>query len=263
MDWHYAESGQQIGPVSEERLLELAHAGSIKPDTLVWHAGMAEWKSFREAGPGIPPPLQNGSGTRFCSSCGRAFAAGDLAMFGESAICMDCKPAWIQRLRQGMTTTAATNFTYAGFWIRLAAVLIDGLVLGSVGSVLFFILFRDTFATIISQAARGADPTQSGALFGAFAASMGMFQLVSILLQVAYLSFMWFRFGATLGQLALGLKVVRPDGSPISLGTAIGRAFARFLSWLILGIGYMMAGWDDEKRALHDRLAGTRVIRVR
>ena len=266
MDWHYAENGQQIGPVSEERLLELVHSGSVKSDTLVWRPGMAEWKPFREAGPASPPPLNapspaNGSGTRFCSSCGRPFAAGDLAMFGESAICVDCKPAWTQRLRQGMTSTAAVNLNYAGFWIRFGAVCIDGLVLGAVQGVLFFILFGGTFFSLATQAAQ--NPDAGAAAFGAMAGGLGMFQGLSLLVQCAYHSFFWFRFGATPGQMALGLKVVNPDGTAISVGQAIGRYFAYLLSGLILGIGFMMAGWDDEKRALHDRLASTRVIRVR
>jgi uncharacterized RDD family membrane protein YckC len=57
--------------------------------------------------------------------------------------------------------------------------------------------------------------------------------------------------------------VVRPDGGPISAGTAVGRWFCYILDSLILLIGFMMAGWDDEKRALHDRICNTRVIKTR
>jgi uncharacterized RDD family membrane protein YckC len=70
-------------------------------------------------------------------------------------------------------------------------------------------------------------------------------------------------YGATPGKMALGLKIVRPDGGPISAGRAVGRYFAEILSALTLMIGYMMAGWDSEKRALHDRIADTRVIKTR
>jgi uncharacterized RDD family membrane protein YckC len=264
MDWHYAEGGQQLGPVSEERLLELVQTGSVTPDTLVWRPGMAEWKTFREAGPGVPPPLQNGVGTKYCSSCGRLCAASDLAMFGQSAVCAECKPAWIQRVRQGMTSAAGLNFNYAGFWIRAGAVCIDAIALGAVQGVVFFVMFGGTMFSIMSQAAQGGDPTAGSAAFaGAIAASVWMFQLISLGLQLVYHSFFWTRFGATLGQMALGLKVVKADAGPLPFGLAVGRYLGYVLSGLILGIGFMMAGWDDEKRALHDRLAGTRVIRVR
>jgi uncharacterized RDD family membrane protein YckC len=62
--------------------------------------------------------------------------------------------------------------------------------------------------------------------------------------------------------MALDLKVVRSDGGPVSLGRAVGRYFAKILSGVILLIGYIMAGFDAQKRALHDMLCDTRVIKV-
>src|SRR5947208_255797 len=71
------------------------------------------------------------------------------------------------------------------------------------------------------------------------------------------------RLGATPGKLVLKLKVVRPDGAKVSLGRALGRYFAKMISAVLLGIGYIMAAFDPEKRALHDRIADTRVIKAR
>jgi uncharacterized RDD family membrane protein YckC len=62
--------------------------------------------------------------------------------------------------------------------------------------------------------------------------------------------------------MVLGLKVVTANGGLISVGRAFGRYFAQILSGLILGIGYIMAAFDEQKRALHDHICGTRVIRV-
>jgi uncharacterized RDD family membrane protein YckC len=55
--------------------------------------------------------------------------------------------------------------------------------------------------------------------------------------------------------------VVRPDGRPVDLGRAFGRYFAKILSAFILLIGYIIAGFDSEKRALHDMICDTRVIK--
>jgi uncharacterized RDD family membrane protein YckC len=66
---------------------------------------------------------------------------------------------------------------------------------------------------------------------------------------------------ATLGKKALGLEVTDLDGNRISFGRATGRFFAKFISSIILGIGYIMAGFTEKKQALHDILAGTLVIR--
>jgi uncharacterized RDD family membrane protein YckC len=67
--------------------------------------------------------------------------------------------------------------------------------------------------------------------------------------------------GATPGKAALSLKVIRADGSRLSWGVAIGRHFAKYLSGLILAIGYIMAAFDTDKRGLHDMICSTRVIK--
>jgi uncharacterized RDD family membrane protein YckC len=68
------------------------------------------------------------------------------------------------------------------------------------------------------------------------------------------------RRGATPGKMALGLRVVRTDGSKVSTGVAVGRFFADWLSQITLAVGYVIAAFDGEKRALHDRICETRVI---
>ncbi len=66
---------------------------------------------------------------------------------------------------------------------------------------------------------------------------------------------------ATLGKMALGLKVTDLRGEPISFGKATGRYFGKFVSELILYVGFMMAGWTEKKQALHDIMAGTLVVK--
>jgi uncharacterized RDD family membrane protein YckC len=267
MDWHYADNGRQVGPVSEDQLLQLAQTGVVLPDTLVWHAGMPEWKAFREAGPGAPPPLKPAFvAQRACNSCGRMFPASDLALFGETAVCSDCKPAWIQRLRQGMTTTVPGMYRYAGFWIRVGAMLIDGLITSLVLGTVFFALYGGTFIELIRQSveagARGGepDPNAMALMMAPMIATIWIFQLTAFAASLAYSVFFWVKYGATPGKMAVGIKVISADGGPLSVGQAIGRYFAHMLSGIILYIGYMMAGWDEQKRALHDRICETRVI---
>jgi uncharacterized RDD family membrane protein YckC len=63
--------------------------------------------------------------------------------------------------------------------------------------------------------------------------------------------------------MALGLKVVRAGGAPVSLGRAFGRYFAKLLNNFTLMIGYIIAAFDSQKRGLHDMICDTRVLRVR
>jgi uncharacterized RDD family membrane protein YckC len=68
-------------------------------------------------------------------------------------------------------------------------------------------------------------------------------------------------FQATLGKMAVGIRVTDMDNQRISFGRASGRHFAKWISSLILLIGYIMAGFTDKKQALHDMIANTLVVK--
>jgi uncharacterized RDD family membrane protein YckC len=75
-------------------------------------------------------------------------------------------------------------------------------------------------------------------------------------------------WGATLGKMACGLKVVRPDSSSLGWGVSFGRYFMYnvvisaipLVNWILLLTTAIMAGTDEQKRGLHDRVCDTRVI---
>jgi uncharacterized RDD family membrane protein YckC len=174
-----------------------------------------------------------------CSICGKSFAEDQVVKMGENKVCEGCKPIFLQRLREGVPVTAPA-MRYAGFWIRFLAKVIDGVVLWAV----FFILTLVGISSI-------------GAFGGSAIANVGglVFGLVYTILFLG-------AYGATPGKMALGLKVVRSDGSKITYGRAFGRYWAELLSSFTLTIGYLIAAFDGEKRALHDRICDTRVIRA-
>ena len=87
-----------------------------------------------------------------------------------------------------------------------------------------------------------------------------VFQLVFLVANIGYQIFFLGKYGATLGKMACGLRVVTADGGKISYGRATGRAFAEMLSGIICYIGYIMIAFDDQKRGLHDHICNTRVI---
>lgn len=133
----------------------------------------------------------------------------------------------------------------AGFWIRFVAVMIDGVVLLVAQGILF-----------------GSGWILSGGSLGPGMAIKGVVNFFGTLIGAAYgIVFHWL-WGQTLGKMALQIKVVSMDGGPLSFGQAVGRYFATFLSAIILCIGFIMAGIRSDKRALHDLLAGTRVVRL-
>ena len=83
------------------------------------------------------------------------------------------------------------------------------------------------------------------------------------LIALAYYCFFVRKYDATLGKIACGLRLFRPDGSKLSMGRIIGRHFAEYISSITLCIGYLMVAWDEEKRALHDRICDTRVVHAK
>jgi uncharacterized RDD family membrane protein YckC len=119
------------------------------------------------------------------------------------------------------------------------------------------------FALLGSLAFRQPQPgTSPEAVLGAMMGMVGVVFLVDMVIGCSYEAF--FVSGslcATPGKLALELKVVRPNGARLSLGRSVGRYFAKRLNLLTACIGYIMAGFDSEKRGLHDLICDTRVVR--
>lgn len=228
MEWYYSTGGERRGPVPEDELLGLAHSGVVTAATLVWRQGMADWRPFVEAGPRVAPPP-----TVFAPAFTPAASAHPY-------------PA----------------VRYAGFWIRFVAYVLDFIIIGVVQGVLFAVLFGGSILNLVGDAVNGRiAPGSDLALNIIPMAVTGRF--LGFIIALAYFVWCWTQYGATPGKMALGLKVINPDGTPISVGEAIGRYLGMLLSGIILFIGFIMAGFDDQKRALHDRLVNTRVIYAR
>jgi len=169
--------------------------------------------------------------------------------------------AAVRGLRAGIAAPfapAAPAFSgvrYAGFWIRFLARLIDGAILGIAG-----LLLRLPLMLMLGIGmGRGYTFGMTHAVGAVTAVSL----LVNLALGMAYEVYFVSTRGATPGKMALGLKIIRADGSPVPPGLALGRYFAQWISGITLFIGYIMAGFDSQKRALHDRICETRVIYAR
>jgi uncharacterized RDD family membrane protein YckC len=255
MDWFYADGGRQSGPVDDAGLARLVAAGTIRPETLVWRAGLANWQPYQTVAGPPPPPMQTPGGVAYCSECGKPYPGDELAAFGNVLVCGLCKPLYTQKLREGVV---AAPMRYAGFWLRFLAIFLDGLILGFVYMMIFGVAIVAMGLTSIDYS--NQDTVQ--AHMPEFMALYGFFILGSIAGQAAYE--IWFvgRHGATPGKMACQLRVVTPYGGNISYARATGRHFAKYISAnFTLYIGYIMAGFDDQKRSLHDRICETRVIK--
>ena len=182
----------------------------------------------------------------YCAQCGTSNA-------DSSKICVKCGSALIQRPaelapleppRTGLMSSgapAATTITlYGGFWRRVAAYLIDN-----------FICFVALLVIAIATGEMSQPEGHSSRVF-----------LISVVL-VPWLYTAILESGsrqATLGKLAVGIKVTDLAGNRISFARASGRYFAEWINSFTLGIGYLLAAFTRRRQSLHDIIASTVVV---
>jgi uncharacterized RDD family membrane protein YckC len=141
---------------------------------------------------------------------------------------------------------------YAGFWLRFAAAMIDGVLIIAVFCPIGFALGA-------MGAATGADGNEAGQ--AAFAGIQLIFQIFSLIVGWLYEALLesssW---QGTVGKKVLGIRVTDMDGNRISFGRATGRHFAKLLSQMICFVGFIMVAFTERKQGLHDMIAGTLVL---
>lgn len=189
----------------------------------------------------------------FCRNCGAA--VGTLPVASGAAA-----PSYPPAVHSAQPSQ--TEADYAGFWLRLVAYIIDGILVGVVFGVLA--LFSMIFVGVASLRALRTDFNTPDAVLPA--GVVLMLVIVGIVGTLAtwlyYASMESSAYQATLGKMALGLYVTDLGRQRISFGRASGRFFAKLISGLIpFAIGYIMAGFTARKQALHDMMASCLVLR--
>lgn len=250
MSWYYAKEQESVGPVQESDLKALFAENKINGETLVWKEGQPEWISYSSAfaASATAPTAATAvapTAAQTCVACGKSVSSDEAVQISGNWVCAACKPSYVQKIKEGVEVSGA--FRYAGFWIRVGAKIIDSLILYAVQLPLQIV------STMFVQ-----PKSEKEALAVLLPAVIVMF--LSMAIQFGYYIFFVGKYGATPGKMVCKIKIVRSNGDPLSYGRATGRLFAEMLSGLILGIGYLMVAFDDEKRALHDRICDTRVI---
>ena len=270
--WYYTKNNQQQGPVSPEQLKQLAASGQLQPSDLVWKEGMGQWVEGRKikglfSAPAAPNPqsppnvpqagavpqqwyyVKNGQrqGPVSTDQIKQLLASGQL---------QPSDLAWKEGMSQWVAAQAVGEFvaalpsqsglatTYAGFWKRFAAAIIDQVV-AYVGCFVVGIILG------LILAVGGAD----------VATANGMGFVLGIVSAWMYFAVMESSpTQATLGKMAIGVKVSDLTGRRISFGRATGRYFGKIISGLLLGIGFIMVAFTEKKQGLHDILAGCLVV---
>lgn len=186
--------------------------------------------------------------------CPKCQAANTVPNIGQEPLGQEAIPvAGIAQDSSGQEAVVRIAPTYAGFWLRFVAAVIDSFVMAVGGMVL------GGFLGCLIGGALGAARVDIRTIQGVIAvigyiSGIVMNWLYSTLLESSSRQ-------ATLGKMALGLIVTDMDGNRISFARANGRYWGKIISGLTLFIGYIMAGFTEKKQALHDMMAGCLVVK--
>lgn len=197
---------------------------------------------------------------KFCPKCGRVMSSASPAAYAA-------QPGTTGGVYAGASYPGAR---YGGFWLRLVAHLLDGLIIGIPTGIVLIVVFLGLggVAYVRSHFPTDVDPNQINENVVQFIHAMIGFYA---LLFIAGIAISWLYYAlmesserqATLGKMALSLKVTDANGKRLSFGHATGRYFAKLLnSFIPLEIGFIMAGFTERKQALHDFIASTLVVRT-
>ena len=150
---------------------------------------------------------------------------------------------------------------YAGFWIRLVARLLDGLIIGLPFGILFgvFAVAGGVFAnTTSSNSSTDAQNTAAAAVFGG---GFLLLYVLALVVQVGYWIYFWGSSGATLGMRLLHLRVVDADtGGPIGYARATVRFLMSIVNSWACYIGWIWVAFDPRKQGWHDKVANSVVL---
>lgn len=254
MNWFYIDESIQDGdrrqgPLSFEELQSLEQDGKISDATLVWHRGLENWISWAEAKSQEPAETNDQT-------------AIDEAKLEDTVRAI---------LRE---QSFSKERTYAGFFIRGAAIFIDWFLLGILWQIfvrIFDALKIIDYAKIAENVSAVMDQfagnTMSADFGNAFMEIPGMSDLFLLWFVIQTLYFICFNgfLSATPGKLLLRLRIERADTSKLGISGAIVRYIFSLLTqatFVFYGIGYILAMIDPQKRALHDFFARTRVVRL-
>jgi len=225
--WYYADrNGQQQGPLSREDFLRVIEHERPSPDTLVWRDGLAQWQPLSslavELGldrPNAAPPQSAPPPPPFSTP----------APFGSMAM----------------------PVVYAGFVRRLAAFLLDGLVISLINFALLFVVALALGLSVLKHNGQ-PDPADMAWVLLIYPVFFGVRFLYYTLQESSV-------HQATLGKRALGIKVTDSNGQRIRWQHAAGRWFAAAISYLTFYVGFLMAAFTERRQALHDMVANTLV----
>lgn len=255
--WYYSDyQRNRHGPVQASDLVQLHEAGQLAPDAMVWKEGWPQWKAWRDAiGEVIP-----GAGRPAVEAANFATARGDApASAGNLYYVAEPRSPYappVATLAENATHVAGGEVVYAGFRKRFAAYMIDSFLVGMAFYAIFIV------ALLAGGIGMGGLMNMSGDTLGPglLMLMLGAYLSYPLISGFYYVLMESSGHQATLGKMAVGIKVTDAQGHRLRRGNALGRWASHLLCYFTLYIGYLMVAFTQHKRGLHDLVASTLVV---
>ncbi|VXA97284.1 conserved membrane hypothetical protein [Luteimonas sp. 9C] len=273
-EWYYADTtNTRQGPITTPALLQLRQQGTLGDDTLLWRDGLEAWTPLRAlahelgvAGPdapdapatvsgdaaGAPPGASSHASAAPLDAVDAAWRTDDDASDATSPYTPPVAP-----VVRAATVVQGGEVVDAGFLKRAAALLIDSLLLTAVYyAIILVAVLLFGLGGALGQLGSGAPDFGIGTVV----------LMVAVYLSWPLISAVYFvtmessARQATLGKMAVGIKVVDLDGTRMTRARALGRWASHLLNYLTLYIGYLVTLFTQRKQGLHDMVASTYVV---
>jgi uncharacterized RDD family membrane protein YckC len=233
MEIWIGRNGERHGPYKEDDVRQWLRSGQVSREDLAWYEGLADWQ-----------PLS--------------------VLFPDAVT--SAPPVTATPGMPPVQIISAVLEDYAGFWKRVAAYILDAIILYIPSMLIQKMLGGDAAEATMKQAqlASPGDPQVMLAALSQYYSTM-----LPALMIITLITWLYFAvcesssWQATLGKLALGIRVTDMQGRRISFPRALGRYPAKYLSTIILFIGFLMVAWTQRKQGLHDLIVGTLVLNGR
>jgi len=222
-EWFYVVDRVKQGPLDEYALRQKFSSEQLPPTTLVWQKGQEQWLPAKQV-PAFESIWRVGS--------------------------VPNSPV------ESTNQPSPPSITYAGFWKRTAAFLIDSVVLSLVYAPIYLYLL---YYPAMEKLNSGIAPSERELVQFLWAYFLSSF-LLCLFLWIYSAGMESSSKQGTLGKIALGIQVTDINGNRISFWRATGRNCAKLLSVLIMYMGFLMAAFTDRKQTLHDVMSGCLVI---
>ena len=264
-EWYYADAQRERhGPVDAGTIRDLFRKGELDLATLVWCEGMSQWQPLSEAAEElqllVTPPASSGIDLRadYTAIADGSAVAAATAAAADRANSPYAAPGTISH--DHANVVHGGEVVYAGLWRRFAASIIDSFVTAMLSYVLLIPLMLVMGVSMASLAS-----SDVGSM-GAMATFYVLNYAISILVPAVYFGWMYSSGNmASLGKMAVGIKVVRTDGERLSFW----RGFLRYISLILFtvitcGLGMLIAGlmvaFTQRKQGVHDMICDTLVV---